>query len=315
MSKEAMQAAALFAASRTKRADGKPLPASWILCVTWMAYYTRDTEEPYSAKIAQKTLVSLCQVKDIRAVSKMLDGLAALGVVTRGEKEGRNNVYNLHLPDADPVAYSQLFAPPEYRNHSTGITPQHRPYRADVADDTPVPQYPYQVGYQPHSTGNFSAIPALQERNTGPVGRNTGPVGAFLPLRENIGEEEEKGDARDPINTQSKEPSSDAEAEDIPTPLPPSPMAVMSAKDVWRLILDDLTDQKSKHELDSWYSRVSQVAWREDGALILRGAQSLMRFQQFRVCVEYALYRLGAEIDVEYQERDERQDRKARLAK
>ena len=168
MSKEAMQGAALFATSGQKRKDGKPIPASWILCVTWMAYYSRDNEAPYHSKVAQKTLAGLCQVKDIRAVAKMLDGLAALGIVKIGEKEGRYNVYELHLPS------------------STGDTSEQRP--SSTGDDAEIParQYPYQVQQRPSSTGDNHATPALQDRDTGPTGRDTGPTGPFLPYKENM---------------------------------------------------------------------------------------------------------------------------------
>lgn len=168
MSKEAMQAAAAFAASGQKRKDGKPIPASWILCVTWMAYYSRDHEAPYGSRVAQKTLAALCQVADTRAVAKMLDGLEALKIVTRGEKEGRYNTYQLHLPS------------------SSGDEGEHLPSSSGDEDATPAPQYPYQVPHPPSRAAIENTTPALQAPTPALQDHDTGPPGPLLPYKERL---------------------------------------------------------------------------------------------------------------------------------
>lgn len=264
MSKEAMQSVALFAKSGAKRKDGKPIPPSWILCLTWMAYYSRDSEQPYRAKTKQDTLATLCQVKDARAVAKMLDGLEALGVVKRAEKEGRENVYELHLE--------------QYRPHSTG-NDEYRPYRADVQEETPAPQYPYQVQHRPHRADNSTQIPALQAQNTGPTGANTGPTGASLPIREKKEEREKRGDAhtRDPI----------------------SASLVMSADQAFRVILDYLEGEVSDHERRTWRERI-RAGWSAPDMLCLRGPSSLVRLPRFTGCIRMAAKQLGLDAAIEF---------------
>ena len=264
MSKEAMEA--VLANSKSKGG-----PRGVLLALAWKTY---DRAPPFKGAFTVRYIATLANVQHRQAQADVA-ALKKLGELVIIGKQGREHVYGVNVALAN-------YVPSDVDNYAVSD--------ADTLQRS--------ANYVPSDVDNY--VPSDVD-NYVPSDVLTTSHPAYRSYKETRNKNQQEGTPATPGLYHLNGRMAETEEEQTTTPLPPSPMGVMEAKVVWRLILDDLTDQKSKHELDSWHARVKKVAWRDDGALILRGESSLMRFEQFRIAVEYALSRLGAEIRVDYQ--------------
>jgi hypothetical protein len=238
MSKEAMQAVALY----------KGATAGALNCLLWMAIYSRDEEPPFRSIISQRTLANLANMTE-RGIRKALDQLRTSGAMS-SEPSGRTVLYTLNLPAPDPVEYGAIFAPSQYRNPSTAIAIPEPQYRS--RDEPPEPQF--------RSPEPTEELLSTQQRN--PSSTTEELLGISTYMRNNEKREEKRETPSPVIENLRRQP---ADAEETPTPHPPSPD---QARQLWASAVAILKTEMSEAQYDSWLARVA-ATWARDGVLRL----------------------------------------------
>src|SRR6185312_12187620 len=186
-----------------------------------------DSHPPFKVNLTLAGIAELGHVEYSQA-KRTLKRLEKAGCV-KAVKVGRNNTYAVDCPLPDTTGVRSA---PDFEDRGTIRPP------SDADDTTGVRSAPH-IGVR--------SAPDTGVRSAPDMGYDPPPIddGSLFKQYKHI--ETERN--RERPAPQQLISTGRADAEQTP---PPSPMTVMSAAEVWKLILAYLEGEVSKHELDSW---------------------------------------------------------------